>query len=97
MVEILIFSQQSFDTFWSGKVLGSSLAQVPTKVCTMEEVPLCSKQEVVETKKVRFVSFTFLRFHRTHYLGKVCKAVPSEVCEDIGEKCIPQSCDYSVS
>ena len=33
----------------------------------------------------------------THYLGKVCKAVPTKVCQDIGEKCTPPSCDYSVS
>ena len=27
--------------------------QVPTKVCKKEEVPLCTKQEVAETKKVK--------------------------------------------
>ena len=29
------------------------IAQVPTKVCKKEEVPLCTKKEVVETKKVK--------------------------------------------
>ena len=31
-------------------------AQVPTKVCKKEEVPLCTKQEVAETKKVKHKS-----------------------------------------
>ena len=37
-------------------------AQVPTKVCKKEEVPLCTKQEVAETKKVKHKS-DFLQLH----------------------------------
>ena len=27
---------------------------------------------------------------------QVCENVPTEVCRDIGEKCTPAACDYSV-
>ena len=41
--------QKSFDTLDNTITVG----QVPTKVCQMEEVPLCAKHEVAETKKVK--------------------------------------------
>ena len=52
----MIFDRHSFDTFWGSYVLTLSdimHGQVPTKVCKKEEVPLCTKQEVAETKKVK--------------------------------------------
>ena len=43
------WDQKSFDTLDNTITVG----QVPTKVCQMEEVPLCAKHEVAETKKVK--------------------------------------------
>ena len=69
--------------------------QVPTKVCNQEEVPLCTKQEVAETKKVDHYNDIQLKKFQWS-TTQVCKNVPTEVCQDIGEKCTPAACDYSV-
>ena len=46
--------------------------QVPTKVCNQEEVPLCTKQEVAETKKVDHhndIQLEKFQWSTTHYTG----------------------------
>ena len=46
--------------------------QVPTKVCNQEEVPLCTKQEMAETKKVAHyndIRLEKFQWSTTHYTG----------------------------
>ena len=60
-------AQKSFDTLDNTITVG----QVPTKVCQMEEVPLCAKHEVAETKKVKPNAdlFDSSRFYTLSWIG----------------------------